>query len=120
MTKEDLLLISEQVLMEADQMAYQQWSAMKLANVQSICNFNIFWLRDVSPLICKPHVVDFFYNNVSRFKRKMDVKEFLMADLLVSVYEIDDFDQFRVMFTNYKKDPNMFKSLVKKSEEVEL
>lgn len=112
---ENILSLVEEVQTEADSMAYQQLQAMKLANIQSVCDFNIFWVRDISPLVCTPCVIDFLWNNVSKFKRKLSIKEFLMADLLIKMYEPSNFEEFRVMFMNYKKTPDLFNNLVKKS-----
>lgn len=112
---EKVMLMAESIQEEADRMAYQQWKTMKVAIVQSICDFNLFWLRDVSPLICTPVVIDFMRDNITMFKRKLSVKEFLMADLLIKMYEPSNFEEFRIMFSNYRNDPELFNNLLKKA-----
>jgi len=79
--KKDYLQYAEQCQMQADNMAYQLLKAQKLSVIQSICNFNIAFIDNLSPVFVRS--LDFFYENVRDFKRKLTLKEFLYYDYLV-------------------------------------
>jgi hypothetical protein len=111
----ELFKYAENCQMEADKMAYQLNLIGRLALVQSICNFNLFWLSELSPLICRNKVIDFMFENRQEFKRKLSVDEFLKADLLITKFEITDFKHFKTMFSNYSKESNLFNNLKSKT-----
>lgn len=112
----DVIKFAESCQMEADNMAYELIKAKKMATVQSICEFNIFWLRDISPLICQDNTVDFLYEHIEKFKRKLSAREFLMADTIISNLPVSDFDEFSRIFSAYRKNIRVFDNMKIKSK----
>jgi hypothetical protein len=96
----------ESLQTEADHMAFRLLKIQELMQVQSLCDFNIFWLRDVSPLLVDQKTVDFLLENREKFRRKLSVKEFINADFLLKNFKISNFTEFTTAFKNYK--PQIF------------
>jgi len=116
--KIDLRKHAEYCQMEADNMAYVILRAKMLASVQSVCDFNLFWLDGISDLVVSVETLEFIEENISRFKRRLTMKEFLNADLVISRFNPENFDDFSRMYSAYSKQPDMFCNLKRKSEKI--
>jgi hypothetical protein len=103
---------------DADMMAYRLVFAGKLARVQSVCEFNIFWLSEVSPLIVAPETVDFMTHNLKHIKRKLTVNEFLDAEFIIKCFRPENWNEFKKIFQNYSKKTKIMNSLKNHSENV--
>lgn len=79
--------------MEADSMAILWLKARKLMMLQSVCDFNLFWLHDVSPLLVTDETIDFLLEHRDKFK-KISVREFNLYDMIIKVKHPADFDEF--------------------------
>jgi hypothetical protein len=111
MNKYDLLKFMETVQMEADEMAYNLVKVGQLARIQSICSFNLFWLSELSSLVCTEKTIDFLDKYSKEFKRKLTIKEFMNIDLLTSNYEYENFNQFKKAYSNFTNDPKMIMNI---------
>ncbi len=100
MKKEELIEVLSGVQLEADKMAYMIIRLEKLARIQSICSFNVFWIDTLSPLVLSPKVMDFLIENQEKFKRKLSVREFFALDLIVKYYDVT-IDELRERMKNY-------------------
>lgn len=107
MNKFELLAITERIQMEADEMAYQLVKAGQLARIQSICLFNIFWISELSRIICTEKTLEFLDENKKEFKRKLTLKEFFNIDLLVNNFQYETFPQFKKAFKAITSEPNL-------------
>ena len=96
-----LLQEIEQLQSDADKMAYRLIRASKLAVIQSMCNFNIFWLDELSPVVLRPKTIDFLFDNLSKFKRKLEIEEVLNIDFIVFNFQVDNFTDFAGIFKKY-------------------
>ena len=100
----------EQLQQDADELAYRLIKAMDLMQVQSLCDFNIFWMHDISPTFVDQRTISFMLEHKLKFKRKLSMREFINADFLLKNFEISTFDEFSVAFKNYK--PEIFNNLL--------
>jgi hypothetical protein len=78
---------------EADNMAYLLLKARKFMQLQSICDFNVWWFADISPLFMPQETVDFMVSNRDNFK-KISVKEFTLYDMIIKFKHPKTFDEF--------------------------
>lgn len=65
-----------------------------LASVQSICDFNIFWLATISPIIIEPRTLKFLADHKNVFKRKITIGEMIEFDWLIKHNQFCDFAEF--------------------------
>lgn len=108
-----LLQSIEALQADADMMAYRLVFAGKLAQIQSICDFNVFWLSEISPLIVAPETVDFIVHNIKHIKRKLTVNEFLDAEFIIKCFRPENWNDFKKVFQNYAKKPKIINNLKK-------
>lgn len=113
MNKYELLSTIERIQCEADEMAYNLIKAGQLAKIQSVCQFNIFWVSEISHMIATSPVIDFLSNNTGQFKRKLTIAEFMNADFLIRNFEVKTWDEFKQLFAKYK--PELFNNLKQKT-----
>lgn len=102
---------AEAVQMDADKMAYRLLWAGRLATLQSICDFNIFWISEISITICTDKTVDFLNEHKKRFKRKINTREFIDMDFILSNFLVDDFEEFMKIYTNYVNKKKIFNNM---------
>jgi len=63
---------------------------------QSMCNFNLFWLYQISPeMLLHIETVSFLADNVHKFKRKISINEILKYDFIITKMNVKDFDNFK-------------------------
>lgn len=79
--------------LEADGLAIKLLKAQKFIMLQSVCDFNLFWLHDVSPLLVTDETIDFLLQYRDKFK-KISVREFNLYDMIIKVKHPADFDEF--------------------------
>jgi hypothetical protein len=80
----------------ADDISYNFITALSLARVQSICDFNVFWLYSIAPeVVLHIKTVDFLKENIDKFKRKISIKEMLIYDFLINLNNPDNFNEFK-------------------------
>jgi len=83
----------------ADEMAYkfvtQQNRVEKLSVIQSICDFNIFWINSLSLVFCHDATLDLLSKNVNTFNRKLNISEFLRYDVLIHHFQITTINQLK-------------------------
>ena len=93
-----LMQHAESCQAEADKTSYQLTTIIEeisiLSSVQSICDFNLFWLSGISPLIIYDKTLKFLNENKSKFKRKLSIKEIIEYDWIIAHNEISDFKKF--------------------------
>ncbi len=66
-----------------------------LSSVQSICDFNLFWLYQVSLVVVYDRTLEFLHSNKSEFKRKLSIREIIEFDWIIAHHSLNDFDEFR-------------------------
>ena len=79
--------------MEADKMAILWIKARKLMTLQSVCDFNLFWLHDVSPLLVADETINFMIENRDKFKG-VSVRKFILYDLIIKIKHPANFKEF--------------------------
>jgi len=67
-----------------------------LASVQSICDFNLFWLASISPVIIYDQSLQFLANHKSEFKRKLSIEEMIEFDWIIAHNEITCMEEFKI------------------------
>lgn len=94
-----LMQHAESCQVEADQTSYQIATMLDevslLAAVQSICDFNLFWLAGISPVIVYTKTLEFLLEHKSEFKRKLSIREMIEFDYIISHNTLNNFDEFR-------------------------
>lgn len=113
MTKYEILAKYSELQVDADEMAYQLSLVWDMAVVQGICDFNLFFVSGLSPLVATADVVGFLAKHAKMFKRKMRVGEFMKADFLIRNFYPDDFGHFQKMYSNYDEIIKMIDSYAK-------
>jgi hypothetical protein len=81
---------------EADNMAYLLLKARKFMQLQSICDFNVWWFADLSPLFMPQETVDFMVENRDKFT-KVSLRDFNLYDMIIKEKHpvtFDEFDQY--------------------------
>lgn len=71
----------------ADELAYEMLKehdeVSRMAIAQSFCNFNLFFVRSISPILIHNETLDFILKNSSEIKRRFTLKEMLALDFNV-------------------------------------
>lgn len=102
-----LMQHAESSQIEADETAYRLASMRErislLAPVQSICNFNLFWLASISPVIIHDQSLQFISDHKSEFKRKLSIEEMIEFDWIIAHNDISSFMEFRKLLINSRK-----------------
>lgn len=82
--------------MQADKTTtYQsEYYGEKLNYLQEICDFNVYWLASISPLMIREHALGFFVLNRDKFKRKMKVREFMRYEMILTHGEYNTWEEF--------------------------
>ena len=91
---------AEMCQMEADNMAYQIVKLRELMQLQSICDFNIFWLNSISPVLLREKTIEFLLENKVMFTRKITAKEMIVFDTVIQHGNPNEFSQFKEMVKN--------------------
>ena len=82
--------------MSADEMAIRLIKVDVIKVVQSMCNFNLFYVYDISPeVFVHFNTIEFLYDNIKHFKRKISIKELSNYDHLITHNKINSFDEFK-------------------------
>jgi len=79
---------------ELDSIAYRLIKSRRLMIIQSICDFNIFFLDSISPLINREETIEFITEHMKKFKRKISLKEYIRFDSIIYHLNPKDFDEF--------------------------
>lgn len=81
--------------MDNDGLAYLLLKAKQLIVLQTICEFNVWWMHDISPLVMKDATIDFLVDNKDHFKRKINVGEFMEFDCIIYHKRPETFKEFK-------------------------
>lgn len=95
MNKNQAIQYASEQQMEADNIGYLLIKAKMMMEFQSICDFNVFWLHDVSPVVFHIETVEFLLKYKDQFKRKMTAREFVKYDAIVIHQHPKDFNDFK-------------------------
>lgn len=91
-------LISE-LQITADELAYtiinERELFGRLSIVQSICDFNIIWLYQLPFTTVRREFIDFISENISSFKRKINIKEALKIDSIIHFNSVDSMESLK-------------------------
>lgn len=71
-----------------------------LASVQSICDFNLFWLYQVSLVVIYDRTLEFLHSNKSEFKRKLSIREIIEFDWIIAHNNVAYFEEFTKLIKN--------------------
>lgn len=93
--------------MEADKMAILWIKARKLMMLQSVCDFNLFWLHDVSPLFVADETIDFLLKYRDKFT-KISVREFCLYDMIIKIKHPANFREFEHYLMTQEFDKPIF------------
>ena len=89
----------------ADEIAYrlleQQRIFSLISVVQSICDFNLSWFYQLSPVLVHESTLKLLSKNIKEFSRKLTLSEFTLYDWIIETYKFDKYD-FET-FKNYIK-----------------
>lgn len=67
---------------------------------QSHCDFNLSWLFQASPLIVKKESLEFLVEHKDKFKRKINIQEIINYDWIISVNNLESFEEFKTILSN--------------------
>ena len=106
MRKEQLECYASQLEIELNQIAFNEIKFREvyesLVVFQSFCDFNLFWLYSIEPeVILHINTIKWLLKNIT-IKRKLSEKELLNYDLIISLIEptnIDEFKKYALKFT---------------------
>lgn len=91
---------------EADKTAYQLTKLIEdvsvLVSVQSICDFNLFWLYEISSVVIHDATILFLDENKKEFKRKLSISELIQFDGIITHNNINDFNHFKELVKKIK------------------
>lgn len=86
----------------ADEMAYQivteSERIKRLSIIQSICDFNVFFLYSLSPVILRDKSINFLYKNRLNFNRKIKIGEMMIYDTIIYNNDFKNFEDFKRFF----------------------
>ena len=99
--------------MDVEELEYQIGQVNRFAVVQSICDFNLFWVATLSTLVCTMPVIDFLCENMHNIKRKLSVAEFMRADFVIANLAPVDFSDFTLLYKAFT--PELMYNLKAKS-----
>ena len=102
MRKEYLEKYTADLELENDQMAYLLIQVKRLIELQPLCDFDVWWMHDVSPLLMNEKTIDFLNEHKERFRRKITAREFIVYDLIIKHGDPETFDEFRYMVRTNK------------------
>jgi len=92
---------------EADYIAFHmvklQEKMYLLSSVQSVCEFNLFWLYQVSDVIIYDRTLEFILNHKTEFKRKLTISEMIEFDWIIAHNDLTDFEDFRSHLVRSRK-----------------
>ena len=88
----------------ADEIAGKFIKMESISIVQSICDFNLSWLYQLSPeVLIHSSTIEFLMENIKNFKRKITIQEMLNYDLLITCKNINTFEEFKQLFKTKTK-----------------
>jgi len=84
---------------QADEMAFSLISQNEIFQAisifQSRCDFNLFWLYQISPeIFIHSSSIKFLSENINKFKRNISIKEMIKFDIIIYRNEIINFKDF--------------------------
>jgi len=84
---------------QADEMAFElvnQSEAFENISVfQSRCDFNLFWVYQISPeVFIHLKTISFLKRNIEQFRRNITLKELIRYDYIITKNEIKTFNDF--------------------------
>ena len=87
----------------ADEMASklidQEKTFTIISVLQSVCDFNLFWLYQVSPeVFIHIESIEFLAKHIERFKKKITIKQMSDFDHLITHNKVDSFEDFKQLF----------------------
>ena len=94
MKKEQLEQYASQLEMDVYHISYYLLKAQKMMVLQSLCDFNVWWMADISLLLMPGETIDFLTEHRERFKRRITAKEFIIYDLIIKLKHPENFDEF--------------------------
>ena len=97
MKKELLERYTSDLELENDQMAYLLVQVKRLIELQPLCDFDVWWMHDVSPILMNEKTIDFLNRYKGRFKRRVTAKEFILYDMIIKHNDPETFEQFQNM-----------------------
>jgi len=102
MKYEQLKYHAEKCQVDCDELAYKLMKQQEIFGlislVQSICDFNLFWLYQLSPeVILHESTLTFLSANLKMFKRKLSIYEMLKYDSIIYWLEPANFEEFKNM-----------------------
>ena len=96
---------------DVEELEYQMNEVGMYSVIQGICDFNLFWVATL-PMVCRHCVIDFLFEHVNKFKRKLTLREFFVVDFIISNFHPVDFDEFSGMYKRCKQDVFYYKSKI--------
>ena len=83
----------------ADEMAFKMIKQNKISVAQSVCDFNLSWLYQISPeVLIHIDSIDFIIKHIREFKRKIKLKEMIRFDSIIYHNEPKNFTEFVELF----------------------
>jgi len=82
---------------ENDELTYHLITFEKLSILQSICNFNVFWIWNLSPVLLHIETVRFLCKHKKKFKKKMTIKQLFNFDMIIYWMKPENFNDFKSM-----------------------
>lgn len=87
---------------QADEMAFnivsQNEIFQSISIFQSRCDFNLFWLYQISPeIFIHLETIRFLAEHIKKFNRKIEIKDLVIYDLIITRNEINNFNDFKNM-----------------------
>lgn len=111
MNFKELKKYSEDCQMASDEMAYkyitESEEILNLSILQSHCDFNLFWLTSISPILIYSDTINFLIKNNIYIKRKFSIRELMDFDTkyrtLIRYYSIETINDFKIALKNYQQ-----------------
>ena len=100
---------AEDCQQSADEMAYKYLKESEevgmLAIIQSHCDFNLFWLTSISPVLIHSESLQFLLRNQVDIKRKFNIQELFDFDtkyrILIRYYDIETLKDYKEALKKY-------------------
>ena len=102
MNKTQLQQLASECQIATDEMAItlieQNEIFQTISILQSNCEFNLFWLYQISPgVVLHSDTIKFLSDNINKFNRKITIKEIIKFDWIYQLNDIEDFEDFKLL-----------------------
>lgn len=91
--------------LEADKMAIelikQRELTSNIAVVQGICDFNLYWLKQLSPLLVRDETLEVLAKIAKKFTRKLTVGEVMKLDGIIYHGKVTNFRDIKSKFIKH-------------------